>query len=303
MQCITWNVQWFQGIDGQVDIARVVQTACNMADFDVLCLQEVAVHYPKLTGSTPADQIAVLRSLLPDYQVFFGAAVDESPHNTQQVQSVRQRFGNVIATRLPVLQVQHYPLPMPLDVSLDTRCMPRMASCVTVQAPPQTGLGAVRIITTHLEYYSAIQRQQQTQALCALHQQANAWADWVHHAPCGFAESRGEPYQSKPHTHHALLMGDFNFTADSLEYAMLTAAASDNNPWVDAWAAWQMRKQAHDTTPQPATFRINDKRPEKTPITCDFVFASQSLAPHIQAMRVDTATQASDHQPVWVQIA
>ena len=40
---VTWNVQWFCGLDERVDVPRVLAHARAMADFDVLCLQEVAV--------------------------------------------------------------------------------------------------------------------------------------------------------------------------------------------------------------------------------------------------------------------
>ena len=35
MKIITWNVQWFCGLDGVVDVARVVDAARAMADFDL----------------------------------------------------------------------------------------------------------------------------------------------------------------------------------------------------------------------------------------------------------------------------
>ena len=159
MQLVTWNTQWCCGLDGVVSPQRIVQQARALADFDVLCLQEIAVHYPALAGNAGHDQVALLRDLLPGYQVFFGAAVDEWTPDGQ-----RQRFGNLIATRLPVLQVQHYPLPYPADAGV--RSMPRLCSVLTVQDP---ALGPVRVMTTHLEYYSTVQRMAQARALCELH--------------------------------------------------------------------------------------------------------------------------------------
>ena len=106
MKLITWNVQWFCGLDGRVDVARVVRHAQAMADFDVLCLQEVAVNYPQLKGDASHDQPALVRSLLPGFEVCFGAAVDELADDG----SGRRRFGNLIASRLPVAQVQHHVL-------------------------------------------------------------------------------------------------------------------------------------------------------------------------------------------------
>ena len=102
MKLITWNVQWFCGLDDVVSVERVVNEARAMADFDVLCLQEVAVNYPQLIGNAGFDQVARLRQLLPGFEVCFGAAVDELGREGQ-----RQQFGNLVATRLPVAQVQH----------------------------------------------------------------------------------------------------------------------------------------------------------------------------------------------------
>ena len=46
MQLITWNVQWCRGVDLAVNAARIVAEAKKLADFDVLCLQEIADNYP-----------------------------------------------------------------------------------------------------------------------------------------------------------------------------------------------------------------------------------------------------------------
>ena len=46
MKLITWNVQWCRGVDQKVDAARVVAEALRLADFDVLCLQEIADNFP-----------------------------------------------------------------------------------------------------------------------------------------------------------------------------------------------------------------------------------------------------------------
>ena len=102
MKLITWNVQWFCGLDGVVNVERVVDEARAMADFDVLCLQEVAVNYPALDGNAGFDQVARVQALLPGFEICFGAAVDELGRQGQ-----RQRFGNLIATRLPLATSWH----------------------------------------------------------------------------------------------------------------------------------------------------------------------------------------------------
>ncbi len=281
MNLITWNVQWFCGLDGVVSVDRVVDEARAMADFDVLCLQEVAVNYPQLAGNAGFDQAARLRELLLGYQVVFGAAVDE-----QRGHGPRQQFGNLIATRLPLAQVQHYPLPYPADGGV--RSMPRMCSVATVLSP----MGPLRIMTTHLEFYSMRQRLAQTQALVNLHTQACA-----HAAQPPAADESGEPFQSKVHTASAILCGDFNFESGSEEYAHVQSPLEpDATRLIDAWAT------VHGDTPQDPTFRLFDRRYGPTPICCDYVFVSENLKPRVQSMQVKTQTRASDHQPVLLKM-
>lgn len=282
VQLLTWNTQWCCGLDGKVDPQRIVATARAMADFDVLCLQEIADNYPALRGAPAHDQPALLARLLPGFQLFFGPAVDAFGA------AGRQRFGNLIATRLPVLQVQHHPLPYPADGHANT--MPRMCSVVTLQAGT---LGALRVMTTHLEFSSPTQRMAQAQALRALHREACANA-----AAPPRAEADGTPFQARAHTRHALLCGDFNFTPASPEYRALQADADDDPDRLrDAWP------MLHGSTPHAPTFCCYDHTYGPAPIACDFVFASASLLPRLRRIAVDGATQASDHQPVLIELA
>ena len=69
---ITWNIQWGRGCDGVVDLKRIVDTARALADFDVLCLQEVARNWPGLAGGAGEDQPALLAQLLPGFTPVFG---------------------------------------------------------------------------------------------------------------------------------------------------------------------------------------------------------------------------------------
>ena len=112
MKLITWNVQWCCGVDGKVDPARIVTEARRLADFDVLCLQEIADNYPhpRLAGSAGEDQFALLSTLLPGYIGIPGVAVDHPGEDGR-----RRRFGNMIFSRLPVQQVFRHLLPYPAD--------------------------------------------------------------------------------------------------------------------------------------------------------------------------------------------
>lgn len=301
MKLLTWNTQWCCGLDGVVSPQRIVDGARAMGDFDVLCLQEIAQGYDGMPGG-PGDQPAQLQALLPGFRLFFGAAVDECTADGR-----RQRFGNLIATRLPVRRVEHHALPWPADGGV--RSMPRMCSVVTLESP---ALGTVRVMTTHLEYYSAVQRMAQARALRALHREACAHAA----APPAADDSRS-PFQDKPHTPHAILCGDFNLGVHEPEYALLQASDGLEEKWPAAPVsparaainsianeprlhdAWRLLRGA---TPHPPTFRLFDRSYGPEPVACDFVFVSDALAPRLRRIEVDVRTQASDHQPVFVEL-
>src|SRR5439155_9806059 len=140
----------------------IVRTARDMADFDVLCMQEIADNFPGLEGSGAADQFSELAELLlPEFRLYATFGVDAAADGGR-----RRRFGNAIATRYTALSIRRHALPWPADAG--KRTMPRVAVEVTVQSP----MGPLRIATTHLEYYSDAQRRAQAARLRSLHDEA-----------------------------------------------------------------------------------------------------------------------------------
>jgi endonuclease/exonuclease/phosphatase family metal-dependent hydrolase len=275
MNLVTWNTQWCCGLDGVVSPERIVRTARALADFDVLCLQEIAQGYDGLPGA-PGDQPAQLEALLPGFRLFFGAAVDEFAPDGR-----RMRFGNLIATRLPVAQVQHHALPWPADGGVSS--MPRMCTVLTLVEPR---LGPLRVMTTHLEYYSGLQRMAQAEALRALHVEACARA-----AAPPLADDDASPFRAKPHTPHAILCGDFNLAPDAPEVAAIQAPFGAARLH-DAWPL------VHGTAPHEPTFRLFDRTYGPDPVACDLIFVSDALVSRVQRIAIDAQTRASDHQPV-----
>ena len=281
MKLITWNLQWCCGMDGAVDPARIVRTAREIADFDVLCVQEVARNFAGLAGSRGEDQFALLRGLLEGYRGFFVAATD-----LDDGAGGRRKFGNAIFSRRPVAQVFRHLLPWPADASAPS--MQRAA----IEAVVADGDGWMRILTTHLEYYSTPQRIAQVHALRGLHAEAAAHAA----APRPAGNEPDSPFSPAPRPAAALLCGDFNFRPGSIEHSLMTRPLSGAAPaLLDAWTL------RHPGEPHPATIRRFD--PGWTPYCCDFVFASADLAPRITAVVVEPASRASDHQAVLVELA
>lgn len=283
MKLVTWNVQWCLGCDGVVDPKRIVDHARAFADFDVLCLQEVAANFPALKGSAGEDQFAALAALLPDFVAVPGVAVDVAA-----AEGGRRAFGNMILSRLPVRQVARVPLPRPIDPAV--RSMARIALEVVLEAP----FGPLRVMTTHLEYYSATQRAAQVEALRARHAEACAHARWP-----GPRIATNGPFHSQPETFSAILTGDFNFRVDDPLHARLTAPFDDEAvPALDD--VWQ---RLHPDAAQPPTAGVFDHAQWPEPFACDFICASADLRPRLRAVAVDGGSDASDHQPVMVELA
>ncbi|TSE19446.1 Endonuclease/Exonuclease/phosphatase family protein [Tepidimonas alkaliphilus] len=282
MRILTWNVQWFRGLDGRVDVDRVLRHALDWGEQPhVIGLQEVAQHYPGLEGAGEADQVEQVRAALPGYEVFFAAAIDE----WRPGRPTRQRFGNLIATRLPVLRVQPLALPYPADPAAPS--MPRVLAALTVQAP----WGALRVGATHLAYYSAAQRLAQARALVAWQREAAAVAA---QPPAVGEEPPDTPFQPRPHAAEAVLMGDFNAPPHDAAYRELTAAAGGAPAFLDAWTL------AHPGTPQPPTFRVHESGAQ--PVTCDYLFVTPGLAARVRRVSLDSATLLSDHQPLLMEL-
>jgi endonuclease/exonuclease/phosphatase family metal-dependent hydrolase len=280
LKLITWNIQWGRGTDGRVDLRRIVADARALADFDVLCLQEVADGWPDLPGGAAGNQFRELALALPGFAAVDGVAVDV-PGPTP---GLRRRFGNLLLSRLPVLQVLRHQLPWP--AAPDVPSMPRLAIEATLQSP----FGPLRVMTTHLAYYAQAQRLAQVERLRELHREAVAHAQRPRPAEEG-------PFLALPRGGAALLAGDMNFKPGSQEYQRMLAPFADATPaWLDAWAL------LHPGEPHPPTFAPHEGPAPEPPYGCDFVFASADLAPRLRALRVEAATTASDHQPLLLEL-
>jgi endonuclease/exonuclease/phosphatase family metal-dependent hydrolase len=279
MNLITWNIQWGLGMDGRVDLARIVKTARAMADFDVLCVQEVADNFPALRGNDDRDQFAELGRLLPGYARIQGYGVD-----VEGADGRRRRFGNAIFSRYAALSVRRHALPWPPDHGKKT--MPRVAVEATVRAP----MGPIRVTTTHLEYYSDTQRRAQVRRLRNLHDEACQRATM----PGEYTnEESNATFDPTPHAAHAVLTGDFNLPPDNSAYRELqNPLAGGGPPYRDAWGS------VHGHRPHTPTFCVHSAAYSKTPYCCDFIFVSENFGTRVRSVEVGTETRDSDHQPV-----
>jgi endonuclease/exonuclease/phosphatase family metal-dependent hydrolase len=279
MKLMSWNIQWGRGMDGRVDLARIVSEARTFGDFDILCLQEVADGFSDLEGSAGENQFAEIAALLPGYVPVEGAAVDLA-----KAGGGRRRFGNMIVSRLPIDRILRHVLLWPADPA--TRNMPRMLLDIEVCGP----FGPVRIMTTHLEYFSPELRAAQVHAIREIVRASILRAGQPHQ------EGKG-PYARGASPAATVLAGDFNMPPhDPLKLSLSEPLGGGVPGLVDAWTA------VYPQTPHPPSFCIADQT-YGPPHCCDFVFVSQDLAPLLRGATYDISTRASDHQPVLVEFA
>jgi endonuclease/exonuclease/phosphatase family metal-dependent hydrolase len=188
-------------------------------------------------------------------------------------------------SRLPVLQIAGHLLPWPrAGVS---RSMRRLALEVTVQA----AFGPIRIVNTHLEFHSAAQREVQIMRLLELQEEASSH-------PLAASSRHANPYTSQVVPASSLLCGDFNFDVSDQQYQLLRESMRPGMNYRDAWAI------CHPDHPHSPTCGIHDRVQWPDGADCrDFVFVTEDLAARVRRVEVDEATDASDHQPVYIEIA
>ena len=264
MRLLSWNVQWCRGMDGRVDPKRIAAEAKRLADPDVICLQEIARNFPEMAGSSGEDQVEELLKHLKGYEAFFAPGVDIPGKRG------RRQFGNMILTRLPAGRVMRHQLPWPS--AADVQSMPRAAAEVVVTN--------IRFTTTHLEYYSAEHRGAQIDHLLRLHREAGV--------PHRQVDEPGS-YESYERGSSAIVCGDFNLKPDDAHHRRML-----DGGFVDAWQALNPGK------PRQPTFHLYDGEAQ---YCCDYVFVTPDLVPRIRSLRIDSETQASDHQPLMVELA
>lgn len=277
MRIISWNIQWGRGADGRVDLARTTAALQALGPAELICLQEVTRGFPFLSGE-PHDEVAVLAAAFPQHEAVFAAGVDV-PGEPEG----RGQFGNLLLSSLPVLQVLRHALPFPADPVVPG--MPRCCLEAVVEAP----FGPLRVLLTHLEYYSARQRRAQIEALQALQHEAAA-----HDGQAARGKDGNPAFAARPRPARAVLCGDFNMEPDAADYAVMACASS---PWLDAW------RIAHGAAPHPPSVGLHGADWPGRQYCCDYFWVSAPLAGRVSDVRADAATAASDHQPVVLDLA
>ncbi len=281
MKLLSYNIQYGFGRDGHYDLTRAARV---VADADIAALQEVDRHWSR-TGHH--DQPAMLTARLPGHYTAFAAGFDmAAPTATDR--NRRRQFGPMIASRWPILWTKTHLLPLRDMLNpLNTQTC-ALEACI---AAPK---GPLRVISAHLAHVGLGERLAQIDHLLALTPTA-PWSGTDDEPARNWTEGQAPP----PCPASAIWMGDFNMEPGSAEYLRLTGAtpyhpgARYAQGLVDAVALTGTRLHTHEKTIAGA-LRLRQ---------LDHCFVTPDLAPRVTRAWAETDNPASDHFPLWVDLA
>lgn len=283
MHILSWNIQSGRGSDNVLDLERVVSSIKDMqypdgGTVDVVCLQEVALGFPGVTGGEEMDQPSILAALFPQHYVCFRPAVDVAAEPGNRFE--RWQFGCMVISRYPIVQVFNHLLTLR---GISDKGMQRQALEVLVAAPG----GTLRIVTTHLEFNSASCRSHQLEQLRRLQNEHLPIQATTRHV------SRDFPYVAFDRSKQVVVCGDFNLLPDSAEYARMIETTDACPGLIDAW------RQLRPEEPHAATCGWADPvQWPQGPHCRDYFFVSSQLCNRLRWVGVDVDVRASDHQPI-----
>lgn len=268
MNIISWNIQAAKGVDEVISVDRIAKEIEKLADAEVICLQEV------LCNAT-SNQVDELLDQFPNHTPIFGTAIDRLDGTS------RLQFGNLILSKLPILQAVFHKLPQPAEP--ESKHMPRQAIELMLDDGKQDN--CLRVVTTHLDYFAKKQRSAQVVYLTKHYKESCDRS--ANPSPAGGEQQ----FQATPESNRCIYIGDFNLTVDSSDYRQFTESAG----LVDCW------KKTNPGKPHAPTCGIFDHVQWQEGAHCrDFCFASPNVANTINSMKVNVETAASDHQPFLV---
>lgn len=286
MKIVSYNIQYGVGLDGIYDMRRIAE---SLAGADVIALQEVTRGFSR---NHHADMVAELEDLFPDYHTAFHAPVDMFL-DTEVVDGRRRtrrfQFGNMVLSRHPILSIRG--LMLPRSRTYDRLNLQRAALETVIDAPG----GPLRTYSIHLDHMSPDERIAQIAAL----------KTWLSDVPAeGTAVTGAVEFgaEDSPAPEDYVVLGDFNLQPGSPEYTALFGHE-------DVFYGRSLRRGLpvdalhHLGARTSQSYSWQDMHDGTKRMLLDFALVSPTLVPRLKAGWIDTASEGSDHFPLWIELA
>lgn len=278
MKILSWNIQATKGCDDRYDLTRIVDVINTFGDVDVICLQEVSRYIDVYNGN---DQKSEIAARYPEHEVVWAPGF-----SLPGKASRRSEFGNLSLVRKPLLvNARTHSLPCP---QVRAKQIPRTAAETVVQSKTFT----VSIFNAHLAFHSSTERVAQIQALTRLRDET-------------ISRTSNEPqysgagaFQHPPISQAVLLCGDLNVSLESKEFSTHIIEQG----WVDCWHAQNFANQDEPPSRSPTCGCFDRVLWPEGPHIRDFFLGTENLSARTLQVTVNTETDASDHQPLLMEI-
>ncbi|MFT4727347.1 MAG: endonuclease/exonuclease/phosphatase family metal-dependent hydrolase [Granulosicoccus sp.] len=279
MKILTWNIQATKGCDSVFDSSRIINEIMRFGPVDVICLQEVARHIPSLGFE---DQVTIISNQFPEFDAHWAPGF-----SVPDKSGTRSEFGNLTLVRKPLLNnARIHTLPSPLIEGLQ---IPRTMAEVVVGGEQFE----FSIFNAHLAFHSSVERIEQLKALTLLRDQIVA--------KCGLSTNRNAtgPFSYADSIQSVILCGDLNVSSESNEFKEHITGRN----WVDCWDVQNDTHAIEKTNRQPTCGCYDHIQWTEGPHIRDYFLVTENIADKTISVDVNVETDASDHQPVLLEIA
>ncbi|WP_367714386.1 endonuclease/exonuclease/phosphatase family protein (plasmid) [Nitratireductor sp. GISD-1A_MAKvit] len=283
MKLVSYNIQYSKGKDEQFNLDRIVS---EIEGADLIALQEVETYFPRTGLVHQAQEIG---ARLPGYHWVYGPGIDIDASIVGDDGSIthrRRQVGNMVLSRWPILSSMNHLLP---KMALTNQYHQQRAMIETVV---DTDTGPLRFCSVHFDHIGPQTRLPQ------VHHAMDLLLNASHRGSAWGGKIAGDWYEIPPPPvpERTIVMGDFNFTLDSEEYALLIGDRSEKHGrlvqdggFTDAWVA------AGNDEDEGVSFIGSGER-------IDHCVVSSNMAASVRRAWIDMDAQGSDHQPFWVEI-
>ena len=293
MKLVTYNIQFSLGLDNKFDLGRIAHA---VQDGDIIALQEVEKNWGRTNNQ---DQPEVLSALLPDhYWSYFPALdLDASVKTEQGIQNRRRQFGPMIMSKYPILSTRYITFPM-IGTASWFNMVTGAIECI-IDAPN----GHLRVVSLHLGAISPRERLMQIDTLMEFHRTAyTTGGAWTGDALGSYSTDWSDNTDAPTMPIEAIVMGDFNSTPDSKEYARMTGDCDPHTGGIDQLDSFVDAWPLVNGTPDSRITWINQSEHSQPNSTLDYCFISPRMATKVVDSWVDDNATGSDHKPLWTEI-